>query len=287
MKTNQSLIGGSLKQEFEQVYAVYLAKYITEMQQNGVTIDYLSIQNEPMNGHNNPSMLMNAGQMKRVIAYLHTELKKNKENQTKLVIWDHNCDVPEYPLSILNDNEINPYVNAVAFHLHAGKINILSDIHSQHPDKAIFFTEQWTSADGNAEQDFLWHLKNVVIGSLSNWSEMVLLWNLAADEQEKPHTEGGCSNCLGAITIQNGDYEKNVAYRIIQQVSPFFLSDSKRIEITTSSTTIISVAFERTDGKIALLIVNDQSTFREFTVYDSEEYGTLRIPGKSAATILW
>lgn len=116
---------------------------------------------------------------------------------------------------------------------------------------------------------------------------MVLLWNLAADEQEKPHTEGGCSNCLGAITIQNGDYEKNVAYRILQQVSPFFLSNSKKIDITTSSPTTISVAFERIDGKIALLIVNDQSTFQEFTVYDSEKYGTLRIPGKSAVTILW
>ena len=41
-------------------YAAYLVKYLQGMRAEGVTIDALSVQNEPLNPKNNPSMVMTA-----------------------------------------------------------------------------------------------------------------------------------------------------------------------------------------------------------------------------------
>jgi glucosylceramidase len=50
--------------------------------------------------------------------------------------------------------------------------------------------------------DLLWHTKNLIIGATRNWCKNVLEWNLAADQNQEPHTDkGGCVGCLGALTI--------------------------------------------------------------------------------------
>ncbi len=56
MKTNNSTIGGSLKAEYYDAYARYLVKYIIGMQAEGIHIDAITPQNEPLNPGNNPSV---------------------------------------------------------------------------------------------------------------------------------------------------------------------------------------------------------------------------------------
>lgn len=55
-----STIGGSLKSEYYSVYANYLVKYIKAYRAEGITIDVLSVQNEPQHEDNNPTMRMEA-----------------------------------------------------------------------------------------------------------------------------------------------------------------------------------------------------------------------------------
>ena len=54
---------------------------------------------------------------------------------TKIIIYDHNADRPDYPLSILNNNTAKPYIDGSAFHLYAGDINALSQVHNAFPIK--------------------------------------------------------------------------------------------------------------------------------------------------------
>ena len=59
-------------------------------------------------------------------------------------------------------------------------------------------------------------VSRVMIGATRNWSRNVLLWNLAADPQNGPHTNnGGCTGCSGAITLDGDSVTKNVAYYAI------------------------------------------------------------------------
>ena len=36
---------------------------------------------------------------------------------TKIIVWDHNCDNPTYPINILNDATAKSFVDGSAFHL--------------------------------------------------------------------------------------------------------------------------------------------------------------------------
>src|ERR1019366_5327744 len=60
MKDNGSTIGGSLQTQYYDVYARYFVNYIMAMKANGITIDAITPQNEPLNSGNNPSLSMSA-----------------------------------------------------------------------------------------------------------------------------------------------------------------------------------------------------------------------------------
>jgi glucosylceramidase len=92
-------------------------------------------------------------------------------------------------------------------------------------------------------------VKNLVVGAPSNWSRTVLEWNLANDERFGPHTDGGCTTCLGAVTIDatSSAVTRNVAYYIVGHLSRFVDPGSVRVASTmtggSKTTSLPNVAF--------------------------------------------
>ena len=170
MKDNGSSVGGSLQPQYYGVYAQYFVKYIQTMQAKGITVDAITIQNEPQHGGNNPSMVMSAVQEADFIKNQLGPALQAAGINTKIIIWDHNCDNAAYPVAVLNDPAAKPYINGSAFHLYDGDISALTTVHNAHPDKQLYFTEQWTGANESFDDNLKWHIKNVVIGSMRNWS---------------------------------------------------------------------------------------------------------------------
>ncbi len=286
MKDNRQSKGGHLLPQFYATYAQYFVKYIQMMQAEGLIINAVTIQNEPEHGGNNPSMLMTAVEQNAFIKNHLGPAFKKQGIQTEIVIWDHNADNPNYPIQILNDSLTKSFISAAAFHLYLGHESALSKLHQAHPDKKIYFTEQWTGAKGNFAGDFMWHMEHIVIGTMSNWSSMVLEWNLANDPTYGPHTPGGCTECLGALTIAGSDLKRNVSYYIIGQVAPFIPAGSARIQTTSSNNQIQSIGFKRPDGKKVLVALN---TGKEavFTIDFEHKKYNFTLPEKSASTIVW
>lgn len=256
MKDNGDTRGGSLLPEYYEVYAAYFIKYIKAMQAEGITIDAVTIQNEPLHPGNNPSLLMKAPQQGEFIKnYLGPAFQKEAV-KTKILLYDHNADRPDYPISILNDPETAQYVDGSAFHLYGGEIDALMQVHDAHPDKNLYFTEQWVGAPGNFAQEMAWHTQNLIIGATRNWSKTVLEWNLAADKNQDPHTDrGGCDRCLGAVTIEGDVVKREPAYYIIGQASKFVPAGSLRIESNLTSD-IPNVAFKTPEGKTVVILQN-------------------------------
>lgn len=287
MKDNKSTIGGSLKPEYYSVYAQYFVKYIQKMKAEGITIDAITPQNEPLHPGNNPSLLMLAAQQADFIknhlgpAFLAANIK------TKIVIYDHNCDRPDYPLSILNDPAAKSFVDGSAFHLYAGDIGTLSTVRSQHPDKNIYFTEQYTASTGGFADDLKWHIKNVVIGSMRNWSRIALEWNLANNAAFGPHTPGGCTTCKGAVTIESSSlYSRNVGYYIIAHASKFVPAGSRRIQSTIAGN-LQNVAFLTPSGKRTLIVVNDGNLSEQFNIKYNGKWVTAYLEAGSVGTFIW
>jgi glucosylceramidase len=286
MKSNQSSVGGELQPIYYQTYANYFVKYIQAMQANNIAIDAITIQNEPENPYNNPSMLMTAPQQGLFIKNFLGPAFAANNIQTKIILFDHNLDNPNYPISILNDAATKQYVDGSAFHLYAGQIENMSLVHNAHPDKNVYFTEQWVQAPGNFASDIKWHFRELMIGAPRNWSKTVLQWNLAADPNSDPHTPGGCTECLGAITIDGSSFTRNPAYYIIAHSSKFVPPGSVRIE-SNSTAELPNVAYKTPEGKIVVVVLNNTESQKSFNINVAVEPISTTLPAGAVATFVW
>jgi glucosylceramidase len=287
MKDKNSFVGGSLQTQYYSAYAQYFVKYIQQMKAQGITIDAITPQNEPLHGGNNPSMVMTAAQQADFIRNHLGPAFKNANISTKIIIYDHNCDRPDYPIDVLNDAGAKTFINGSAFHLYGGDISALSTVRTAHPDKALYFTEQWTAATGGFGGDLKWHLKNVVIGSMRNWSRIALEWNLANNSSFGPHTAGGCDACKGAITIDNSsNYTRNVAYYIIAHASKFVPAGSIRISSTITGN-LNTAAFKTPSGGKVLIVENDGANTEIFNIKYNGKWVPMALPGGAVGTFTW
>ena len=285
MKTNGNIQGGRLKDEYYGVYARYLSRYITGMKKQGITIDAITVQNEPFNDGNTPSMQFFAKQELSFIRdHLGPEFKK-QGIKTKIILFDHNCDAPEYPISILTDPDANKYIAGSGFHLYAGNITALIKVHDAFPDKNLYFTEMMvvTRNDFNVANPE----ERIVIGAMRNWSKNVILWNIAADPNNRPHTDnGGCPSCQGAVTIDGDVVGRNLAYYTIAHVSKFIPSGSVRIDSTLPDK-VSDVAFQTPDGKTVLVVANKGKENQSFTIAVGGKTLAAVLTAGSVATYVW
>ncbi|MHA7060153.1 RICIN domain-containing protein [Aquimarina sp. M1] len=284
MKTNGSWIGGSLQSQFYSAYANYFIKYLEAMKAEGIQIWAITPQNEPENPFNEPSMQMNSSEQKDFINNHLGPAIESSQFSTKIIAYDHNCDNTAYPIDVLNNS---PYVDGAAFHLYDYPPNIgaLSTVRNA-TGKNVYFTEQFTSSNGNFDGDFGWHMENVVIGSLRNWSKTVIEWNLATDPSFGPRTPGGCTECLGAITVNNSsNFNRNVSYYIIGQVSKFVKPGAIRTESNNNG--ILNVSFKNPDNSRVLLVYNKNNNNRNITVNWTSKNFQYTIPARSAVTFVW
>ena len=286
MKTNNAYKGGSLNPEYYQSYAKYFVKYIQAMKAQGITIDAITIQNEPLHPGNTPSMYMEAVDQANFIKTALGPAFQTAGLATKIIVYDHNADRPDYPMTILADPAANAYVDGSAFHLYGGNISALSTVRNAYPSKNVYFTEQWVGGPGNFAEDLKWHVSTLIVGATRNWSRNVLEWNLAADANYNPHTpDGGCTTCLGAITIAPA-VSRNVAYYVIAHASKFVRPGAVRIGSTLNNT-LSNVAFKTPDGKKVLIVMNTSSSDQTFNIKDDGKIVTTTLPAGAAGTYVW
>ncbi len=287
MKTNGSSIGGSLLPQYYDVYAQYFVKYIQGMQAEGIRIDAITPQNEPLHPGNNPSLLMTAEQQRDFIKNSLGPAFQAAGITTKIVAYDHNCNHPEYPLTILADPAARAFVDGSAFHLYEGDISALSQVHNQYPEKNVYFTEQWTGSTGTFKGDLNWHLKNVIIGSMRNWSRNALEWNLANDPNFGPHTDGGCTQCKGALTvIGSSSVVRNVSYYIIAHAAKFVPAGSIRVASNTVAN-LSNVAFITPSGKKVMIVLNETNSPQTFNVRFKGKLMQATLPASAVGTYTW
>jgi len=286
MKTNNDTRGGSLKPEYYPAYAKYFVKYIQQMQAEGIRIDAITVQNEPLHPGNNPSLLMLAEEMGEFVKNHLGPAFEQSGIATKIIVYDHNCDRPDYPISILDDPEARKYVSGSAFHLYGGTIDALAAVHEKYPDKELHFTEQWMGAPGDLSKDMPHHIKQLTIGATRNWSRTVLEWNLANGPDHKPHTDrGGCDRCLGGITLEGDRITRNPAYYVVAHSAKFVRPGSVRIA-SNELAGLPNVAFHTPDGKTVLIVLNESGSTQTFHVKNNEQQFNSTLQRGAVATFI-
>jgi glucosylceramidase len=290
MKTNHSLYGGELQTQWYDSYAVYLKKFIDAYAAQGLPIDSISIQNEPENvNFSYPTMAMSAAQQADIIKNHIGPMFAAAGIDTKLLIYDHNWDDPDYPIDILDDADAAQYVAGTAFHAYAGDVSAQTTVHNSHPDKGIYFTEasSFEAAD-NFSDNLVWGMQNIIIGGARNWSENALYWNLALNENSGPHL-GGCSDCRGVVTIDStsGDVTANEEFYTVAHISKFVQPGAVRISSSSVANTLETAAFENPDGSKVLIALNPGNATRSFRIVEAGQHISYSLEGKSVATFVW
>lgn len=314
MKEGGDVRGGKLRKDCYGVYADYMVKYVQEMGKQGIRIDALTVQNEPLNNRNTPSMPWSPqDQAEFVGQHLGPKLQAAGLD-TKIIIFDHNCDRPDYPLTTLLDKDADRYVSGIAYHHYMGDMSAMGHTHMARPDKDIYFTEQMTTErPGSPEINIAPSVKRLIVDVMRNWSRNSILWNLANNSMNDPHTDnGGCSMCQGAITIDNGKLTSlNIAYYVIAHISQFVPDGSVRIFSTgeddpaismsedeqnpgvfrsvyiSSSQVLPNVAFKTPEGKIILLVANTKSGRETITIQYKGRYATQTLESGAVCTFIW
>ncbi len=313
MKTNNNIRGGQLRKECYAVYAQYFVKYIQAMKGNGIIVDAVTIQNEPLNSKNTPSMYWFENEQADFIKNHLGPAFDKAGLKTKIILFDHNCDRPDYPLALLSDPDVAKYADGSGFHHYGGEIEAMSLVHFARPDKNLYFTEQMVvERPGSKEINIAYQVKRLVIGTMQNWSRNLILWNLAADPLNDPHTDnGGCSMCQGAITIDKNIVNRNIAFYTIAHASKFVRPGSVKIASTNrgdrsaalyedeqrpgafraavieKSDVLPNVAFLTPEGKIVLIVVNDTFSASSFRIQWKGKGAQMRLSPGAAGTYVW
>lgn len=274
MKANNSMNGGSLKgAEVYNDFAEYFVKYIKAFQHEGITIDAITLQNEPMHETNGyPTMKMLWSEQNIIIRdYLGPKFVANSLT-TKIIIWDHNFDMSYYPVNILNDPITRQYVAGTGWHGYGGTASAIDAVQAKHPDKDVYFTEQ-SGGGWNTDTrmgNMFWYMKEFLMASVNRGSKNFLMWNLALNENNGPTTTtGGCQNCRGVVTIKtDGTYIRNEEYYLLGHFSKFVRLGAVRIKNSSTNWPggITISTFMNVDGSKVVVIMNRSGSKQKYNL---------------------
>lgn len=274
MKSNNSMYGGSLKgASVYNDFAEYFVRYIKAFEAEGITIDAITIQNEPMyetTGY--PTMKMLWDEQNIVIRdFLGPKFFANNIH-TKIIIWDHNFDMSYYPVNILNDPVTRQYVAGTGWHGYGGNASAIDAVVALHPDKDVYFTEQ-SGGGWNTDTrmgNMFWYMKEFLMATVNRGSKNFLMWNLALNEQHGPTTTtGGCQDCRGVITIKtDGSYLRNEEYYLLGHFSKLVRLGAVRIlNSSTNWPGGVSVSsFMNTDGSKVAVVLNRSGAKQKYNI---------------------
>ena len=271
MKDNNDMLhGGKLKPEFYQSWADYFVKFINAYQNEGVPVWGISVQNEPMAKQIWESCIYSAEEERDFIKnFLGPTLQKAGMGEKKLIAWDHNRDlIYQRASTILEDPDAAKYVWGIGFHWYeswtgGGKIfDNVKRVAEAFPDKKLIFTEGCAeSFTFGKMQDWTWGetYGRSMINDFNNGTVGWTDWNILLDETGGPNHVGNlCFAPLHANTKTGELYYLNSFY-YIGHFSKFIRPGAKRIISSSSRGQLLTTAFLNTDGKIAVIVMNQSN----------------------------
>lgn len=286
MKTTGSMIKGTLRDDAYESYTLYFSRFLASYAVERVPIYAITLQNEPhYEPPDYPGMRLDPPQRAKLVRLV------GAMTHARILEWDHNWDEPNSPLAVLADTGARRYVSGVAWHCYGGDVSAQSVVHDAYPDKDAYITEcsggDWAPKFGD---NLVWMVRTLIIGGTRNWARGVILWNLALDEQHGPHT-GGCGNCRGVVTVKpDGAIVRNEEYYALAHASYFVKPGATRIASTSGVEGLESVAFVQTNAdflQTVLIVVNTNSTAKEFAVRSRGEAFRYSLPAGAVATFQW
>ncbi len=299
MKTSGSMLGlvpdskqpSTLRTEAYSAFALYLVKTVQGYQAAGVPVYALSVVNEPLwPAPDYSGILMPAAEQAAFLGNALGPALALAHLNTKVMVYDHNWDRPDYPETVLKDPKAYAVAAGTAWHHYAGDPAVMTRNHEEFPQKDQWVTESsggtWQKGNILAEE------AAELIAVTRNWAKSYVLWALATDENHGPHV-GGCDTCRGLVTIDTSNPVKatmkpELDYYVLGQASKFVLPGAVRIASDEpAGTKLKDVAFLNPNGTVVLYTLNAGAEGQQLCIGFHGKSVTTTVPAGSVATFVW
>eukprot|EP00026_Physarum_polycephalum_P007115 Phypoly_transcript_07169.p1 GENE.Phypoly_transcript_07169~~Phypoly_transcript_07169.p1 ORF type:complete len:466 (-),score=60.26 Phypoly_transcript_07169:25-1422(-) len=271
---------GTLKDSMYDNFAYYIQVTIQKYQAEGIRIAAVSLQNEPLNQPNSYPVMGLTPQNESFLAKTLGPKLKSNGISTKILVFDHNWDNYQYPMTALSDPSAYQYIAGSAFHCYAGDVSAQINVHNAHPDKEIWFTECSGSGPSNFNGNIQWNTNNLYFGAIKNWARTVLHWNYATDSNYGPHS-GGCDNCRGVITVHpnNFDVTYNEEFYGMAMFSKFLVFPAFRLDCSLQGGygCVSAMCIKNGDGSVLVVVANFCQTPQFAAVQNGGNYVQMNV----------
>ena len=304
MKDNESPIqGGSLKDEYKKVWALYYAKYIKAMAAEGITISAITIQNEPIALQTWESCYYLADDEREFIEnYLADALDSEGLSDIKIIIWDHNKErVYDRAKKIFVSKKVENRVWAVGHHWYSGDHFDGIRLVRERFGKVVISTENCGPINDNPISLAERYAKELC-GDFGNGTGGFCDWNLLLSELGGPfHNRSAKSVAVAGVVFEDKSrgchapilYDNETKqlvytpiYYYIGHFSKYVERGAVRIATTKYNENIHTCAFKNPDGKIVLVMYNVSDNEMQAVVRHNDVCTTVNLEAHSAATII-
>ncbi|MFC4100214.1 glycoside hydrolase family 3 N-terminal domain-containing protein [Paenibacillus xanthanilyticus] len=282
MKTTDSMIKGSVKDEYLPVLADYYVKFIQAYKAQGINISAMTLQNEPLLEIEYPSTKMPWQQEAELAKLLSAKLKAAGLD-VKLWIFDHNFnDTMSYPAPLLADPANREAVDGTAFHDYGGEPTEMSRLHDMYPDENIYLTERAVWGTKGADR---------MAQYFRNWARSYNSWVLMLDSDISTHQWVGTPD--PTMIVQDSGNPENYwltpEFYMLGNYTKFVKPGYIRIDSNYGSEdSVTNVSFMSPDKKtIVTVVINRTDKPQTFKIVSDGTQIADTIPAKSVITYQW
>ncbi|MCZ8522469.1 MULTISPECIES: glycoside hydrolase family 3 N-terminal domain-containing protein [Paenibacillus] len=283
MKTTDSLMKGQVKDEYLPVLAKYYLKYLQAYRAEGIEIEAMTLQNEPLLEIEYPSAKMPWEQQAELVKLMRAELDTNGFSHVKLWIFDHNPgDTMAYPAQLLRDPASRAAVDGTAFHDYGGDLGEMTKLHELYPEKNVYLTERAVWGTKGADR---------MAQYFRNWARSYNSWVVMLDSDIRTHQWVGTPDPTPLVqdSADPDNYWLAPEYYLLGQYTKFVEPGYVRIDSNYgSSDTVTNVAFLSPDGKrIVTVVINQTKETQPVKLLSDGTQITSSVPAQSVVTYRW
>lgn len=297
--------GGSLKPEFYESWAKYLAKYVQAYLDEGIPVTMMTMQNESIAATDWDSCVWTSFDQKKFLKEnLYPEFKKTGlDSKVGIYIWDHNKErVLEWSMNML-DTKTSEMVEGIAFHWYSGDhFEAVQMTHELFPDKKLMLSEccglHQPGKSGFAEMFGLPAEKTPeeaeyedgvsyahdIIGNLNAGMNRWIDWNFCVDMTGGPrHIPGGFT---AGMTIDNALARKNMIYYYVGHFSEYIMPSAVRIGFSRCDDNAEITVARNPDGTAVLVALNKRNSDAFYTIRIAGNIIRFSAPARTISTLV-
>ncbi len=324
MKDNKDWKGGKLLPEYYDTWALFFSKYLTAYEEEGIDVWAITVENEPLGNDSNwESMHYTPEEMNEFVKnHLGPRLNDDGHEDVLIFGYDQNREpeLIEWVDGMFDDEDAARYYDGTAVHWYGSTYEIFADelqyAHQKAPDKYLIQTE--ATVDGikprwKDEEDWYWakeatdwgytwapedrkylHPKYVpvfryardIIGSLNNWVDGWIDWNMVLDREGGPNWAQNWCNAPVIVDPQADEVYFTPLYYTMAHFSRYIRPGAVRIGHSFEDDELLLTAVKNPDGIIAVVMLNQGEKPKGLSIELNGKSATFAIAGKAVQTVV-